>query len=87
MQESQVVNELIDEAESGMLYTIANIRVILRRKTIAAGSYEHLAREINVSNTYISNVVNGVQNPGPAIIRALGFEKVVLYRKICEQIS
>lgn len=82
MEESPSINILVDEAESKILYTAQDVRAMLRRKAIKAGSYEHLSREINVSNTYISNVVNGVQNPGPAILQALGFEKIVLYRKI-----
>ena len=82
MAELPTIPVLVKDKKSEILYTVNNMRLMLRREVIRAGGYEYLSREYNISGSYISNVVNGVQNPGPAILRAFGFEKVVLYRKI-----
>jgi DNA-binding transcriptional regulator YdaS (Cro superfamily) len=38
------------------------------------------ARKHGVSPAYVSDVINGRREPGPAILDALGIERVVTYR-------
>jgi DNA-binding transcriptional regulator YdaS (Cro superfamily) len=38
------------------------------------------ARSHNLSPAYVSDVINGRREPGPAILEALGIERVVSYR-------
>ncbi len=35
-----------------------------------------------VATSYLSDVLNGRRDPGKSILRALGYERVVLYRKV-----
>lgn len=38
------------------------------------------AKKHGVSQTYVSDVINGRREPGKAILEALGLERVVTYR-------
>jgi hypothetical protein len=47
-----------------------------------AGGQTALAVKWKVSVSYIRDVLNGRRDPGKSILAALGYERVVLYRKI-----
>jgi DNA-binding transcriptional regulator YdaS (Cro superfamily) len=44
------------------------------------GNQAAWARDHNLSPAYVSDVINGRREPGPAILEALGIERVVVYR-------
>ncbi len=46
-----------------------------------AGSQKAFAKSAGVSEQYLSEVLNGKKEMGPAIQDALGLERVVTYRK------
>jgi DNA-binding transcriptional regulator YdaS (Cro superfamily) len=46
----------------------------------AAPNQAAWARSHGISPAYVSDVINGRREPGPAILDALGIERVVTYR-------
>lgn len=58
-----------------------NIIAAIRREAKRAGSQKALADELGVSDTYLSDVLNGRKEPGEAILIPLGLERVVTYRR------
>lgn len=46
------------------------------------GSQRALAKELGVSEPYLSDVINGRRDPGPKILKALGLERIVDYRTV-----
>lgn len=58
-----------------------DIMIELQRRLAQAGSQALLAKELNVSQPYLSNVLAGRADPGPLILDALGVERVVTYRQ------
>ncbi len=44
----------------------------LARRINAAGSQKALAAELGISQTYLSEIVRGVKEPGPAVLDPLG---------------
>lgn len=61
--------------------THAEIRQRLRRLAEEHGSARALALVIGVSNTYVSQVIDGTKAPGPKILAWLGLESHRTYRK------
>lgn len=57
-----------------------NIMHELQERLEKAGSQAALARELNVSQPYLSNVLAGRAEPGPLVLEAMGIEKVVTYQ-------
>ena len=62
-----------DFSEAGV---IAQVRAHVRR----CGSLRALSREWGVSPSYLCQVLDGRQSPGPKIIGKLGLERIVVYR-------
>lgn len=54
---------------------------MLRRECAKAGGQAAWARTAGVSPAYVSDVLHGRQEPGDGILRPLGLEKVVAYRR------
>lgn len=50
------------------------------KKRIEIGGSNATARALGVSTTYLSDVMCGRRKPGPKILKALGLERVVIYR-------
>lgn len=46
---------------------------------------EKWAKAHNVWPATLSDTLNGRRDPGPSILAALGYERVILYRKIDKQ--
>jgi len=55
---------------------------LIRRECDKAGSARAWAASIGVSGVYVADVLAGRRDPGPAILRALGVERVVSYRRV-----
>ena len=58
---------------------------MLERLKVAAercGSARQLAHRYNVSNTYLSAVMNGEKPVSARLARAMGFERVIAFRPI-----
>ena len=54
---------------------------LLRKRVVQRGAQAALAKELGVSQAYISDVLAGHRNPGPTILKSLGLTKVVRYEK------
>lgn len=54
------------------------LKILEKRR--AGRTLAELARELEVSSAYLSDVMNGNREPGPKILDALGLERVVTYR-------
>ena len=67
-------------AALGGLYTHADLLVDLR-VDIARHTQSGLADQLGVSAQYLSDVKSGRREIGPGLLKALGYEKIVLYRK------
>lgn len=63
------------------LYTEAHIREELAKAVAEAGSRKKFSDIHNIADGYVSNVLNEVTKPGPAIAIALGYQKKVVYVK------
>ena len=57
------------------------IRGLVRDAEQAAGGKPALAAQWGISVQYIADVLRGYRDPGKKVLAALGYEKVVLYRK------
>jgi len=57
----------------------------LCRKASEVGGQKILARKLGVSETYLSDVINGRRDPADRLLSALGMERVVTYRFIEKQ--
>jgi len=55
---------------------------LLRMKVEMAGSCRQYGHDHWLSGSYVQHVLEGKELPGPSILRALGYEKVVYYRKV-----
>lgn len=53
----------------------------LRKACTAAGSQAAWAEAHDVSPAYVSDVLKGKRDLGGSVLSALGYERVVLYRK------
>lgn len=58
-----------------------NVPKLLVRLSKKAGSQKALAESLNVTEPYLSAVIIGRNEPGPAILDPLGLERVVSYRR------
>ncbi len=58
-----------------------HIRGLVREAEQAAGGKPALAARWGISVQYIADVLRGYRDPGKSILKALGYERVVLYRK------
>ena len=55
--------------------------IALLRQQAPHGQQEAWARANGVKPPVLSDVLNGRRDPGKSILKALGYERVVLYRK------
>ena len=62
-----------------------HIRKLVRQAEQAAGGKPALAAQWSISVQYITDVLRGYRDPGKKILAALGYERVVLYRKKGEE--
>ena len=58
-----------------------HVLALLRRRCDEAGGQKVWARANGISTAYVSDVLNGRREPGDGILRPLGLEKVVTYRR------
>jgi transcriptional regulator with XRE-family HTH domain len=67
-----------------MLTRIMRIKQVLSiiEKRVALSSQRDVAREMSVSEAYLSDVRRGKRNPGPAIIRGLGLREQKIYSRL-----
>lgn len=54
----------------------------LRRLVDEAGTQKDLAQQLGVSTAYLNDVLLKRKEPGKKLLAAIGFERVVIYRKI-----
>jgi transcriptional regulator with XRE-family HTH domain len=59
-------------------------QLIAKLKHLAekAGSQAALAKELGVSPSYLSDVLNGLRQPGISLLAPLGLESITEYRKV-----
>lgn len=61
--------------------TIEGVRTRLKAACDKAGGQTAWAEQNGLAQPYVSQVLSGMQAPGPAILSKLGLEKVVKYRQ------
>lgn len=64
-----------------MAITREELTEAIKKAAKAAGSQRKLAEQWRVSPSYITDLIHGLRDPGTKILEALGFERVVEYRK------
>lgn len=64
------------------LHETAQILHELDQACKAIGSRSAWAEENGLSPAYVSDVLNGRRDPSRAILTALGYERVMMYRKL-----
>ncbi len=65
------------------MITQAELIMILREQ--ASPNARAYAQREGIAQSYLSDVLNGRRDPGKSILKALGYEKVVLYQRIREE--
>lgn len=60
--------------------SVDDVRRLLADACSASGGQKSWGDKHKVSQTYISVVLSGRTEPGPAILEALGLERVTMYR-------
>ena len=53
----------------------------LRSRIAYRRGQERLAKELGISRPYLSELLAGKKKPGPAILKALGYDPTPYYRK------
>lgn len=68
------------------VYTIADMKALLRGLCDSEGSLRKAARYLGVSAAYLSDALNGHQEPGDKLTRRLGYvkhtDRIVTYRRV-----
>lgn len=59
--------------------TVDKVRSILKHECSMAGSQAAWAAKAGVSPAYVSDTLNGRNEPGPALLAALKIRKTVVY--------
>jgi len=59
-----------------------DVYAMLRQSCRDAGGQSAFARKHGVTAAYVSDVLNGRQDPGPALLKAIGVRKVVRYEVV-----
>lgn len=54
----------------------------MRSRIASLGSQQAFAANAGVSAAYVSDVLNARRDPGAAILKALGYRKVVVYQMV-----
>lgn len=67
------------------MITEAEFLGLIHVKLHIAGSQKLLADLWGISESYLSDVLTGRRQPGEKICRAMGYERVTMYREIEEQ--
>lgn len=62
--------------------TPSQVRKLLDDMADTAGSQKNLAAQLDVSESYLSDVLTGRREPGEKLLEALGLERVVTYRTV-----
>jgi len=58
-----------------------DVRTLLRKEVDREGGQRAWARKHRVSAMYVSYVLSGEREPGDSILKPLGLERIVSYRK------
>ncbi len=58
-----------------------DILVLIITLVAQEGSQSAAARKIGISATYLGDILDGSKEPGPAVLKFLGIEREVIYRK------
>lgn len=59
-----------------------DVRELLREEVNKAGNAMLYAKIAGCAPTYVGDVLRGKSEPGPRIMKALGLERVVTYRRV-----
>jgi predicted transcriptional regulator len=59
----------------------ADLVAMLKARINYETSQKALAAELDISESYLSDVLNGKRGAGPTILKALGFEDEPFYRR------
>jgi DNA-binding transcriptional regulator YdaS (Cro superfamily) len=63
------------------MLTVDDVRQKLREVCREAGSENAWAKANGVSQAYVNDTIRGRREPGASILRALGLERVIQYRR------
>jgi hypothetical protein len=69
-------------SKSRVAYNIDDVLRILRGACASAGSQRAWAEKHGLSAAYVSDVLKGRRNPGPAICKPLRLLEVTIYQEI-----
>ena len=64
------------------VYRLDQVLDMIREECAQAGSQYQWATKHRLSPAYISDVLQGRRNPGPAVLKALRLEAVMQYKQV-----
>lgn len=62
-------------------FELPHILKVIKAHIEVAGSQRLFGEQLEITSSYISNVLNGVKEPSKKMLEAIGYEAVTLYRK------
>ncbi|NGZ03330.1 MAG: hypothetical protein CV090_09800 [Nitrospira sp. WS238] len=65
-----------------LIYRLDQVLAMIREECAQAGSQYQWATKHKLSPAYVSDVIKGRRNPGPAVLKALKLEAVTQYREV-----
>lgn len=64
--------------------TERDIAELMKARLLAKKSQRDLAKELGVSETYLSDFIRGKRTAGPKVLKGLGYDPTPFYRKAKE---
>lgn len=65
-----------------LIYRLDQVIGMLREECAQSGSQYQWGTKHKLSPAYVSDVLKGRRNPGPAVLRALKLEAITQYREV-----
>ena len=66
-------------------FELTHIMDIIHAHIDIAGSQRILSDNIQVKQSYVSNILNGIREPSKKVLDAIGYEAVTVYRKTLDK--
>ena len=60
------------------------VRTEIQRR-VKRSTYAAVAAELGVSMSYLYDAAQGKREPGPSLLKALGYERRLIYKRIAQQ--
>jgi hypothetical protein len=67
---------------NNVVFELPHIMEVIKTHIEVAGSQRLFGEQLEITSSYVSNVLKGVREPSKKMLEAIGYEAVTVYRKI-----